>query len=138
MLRTLYSESFTVSREVVVAFGSVQGNGTNPPTIPTTTFSATSSLSFMSATNNFVSSTAGDITRTSAGIYTVKFKDTIPVVFDISVNVWGTSGMWSQDTDYNPTTRVLTFNTRNAGGTLTDITTAEFVKFTITGSLAVE
>lgn len=138
MNRVPYSESFTISREVITAFGAVQGAGAAAPTIPSTTFSATSSLNWMSVINNFVSAVAGDITRSGVGIYTVKFKDNIPVIFDVTVNVWGTTGLWSQNTDYNATTRVLTFNVRASGGALADMTTSDFAKFTITGSLAVE
>ena len=137
MNRSPYSESFTLAHEQITAYGSIQGAGAAAPTIPSTTFSATSSIGWQAVTDNFVSAVAGDITRSGVGVYTIKFKDNIPTIMDITANVWGTDGKWSQNTDYNPTTRVLSLKIFAAGGAAADLATTDFVKFTITGRLSV-
>jgi hypothetical protein len=136
MNRSGYCESYTGSGEVFTFWGSVQGAGAAPPTIPTTTQSPTSSIQPMTATNNFVSGVAADLTRSGVGLYTVKLKEGLPVILDISMNVWGTDGKWSQITDYNPTTRVLTFKTFAAGGGAADIVSTDNVKLTIIGQMS--
>lgn len=136
MNRSPYLESFQMSPEVCSFAACVQGAGAAAPVIPTTTFSATSSKGFMSAQNNFASGTAGDITRSGVGQYTVKFKDGLPVVLDISVNVWGPSGTWATMVDYNPTTRIATVLVWAAGGAAADLAATEFLRFSITGQLS--
>lgn len=133
MNRSGYSESYTGSAEVFTFWGSIQGNGAAVPTLPTTVQSTTTSIQPMTATNNYVSNIAGDITRTGVGLYTVKFKEALPVILDIACDVWGTDGKWSQVTDYNPSTRVLTFKTFAAGGAAADIASTDNVKFTVVG-----
>lgn len=138
MNRSPYSESFTLAREQITAYGSVQGAGAAAPVIPTTVFSATSSIGWQSVLDNFVSGVAGDIARSGVGLYTVKFKENIPVILDITVNVWGPNGNYATNTDYNPTTRILSFKTFQPNGTAADIAATDFVKFTITGKLVTE
>lgn len=137
MNRSPYSESFTMSPEVTTFFGLIQGAGAAPPVIPTTVFSGTSSKGYMTAANNYVSGIAGDITRTGAGQYTVKFKDSIPVMVDITTNVWGPNGTWSTMVDYNPTTRVATLLVFAPAGTAVDLAATEFLRFTATGQFSV-
>jgi len=137
MNRSGYDVSYLMSPEGCTFWGQVQGAGAAAPTIPTTVFSATSSKGYMSAANNFVSSVAGDITRSGVGQYTVKFKDSLPVCLDCSINIWGPSGIWATTVDYNPTTRVLTFLTWAAGGAAADLTTNDHAKFTFTGQMSV-
>lgn len=127
---------FGMPRELVIFFGSVQGAGAAAPTIPTTVFSSTSSILYMAAEDNFVSGVAGDIVRSGAGVYTIKLKDGIPIVFDIVPMIWGTDGKWAQMTDYNPSTRILTVKTFNAAGAAADIATTDTLKLTILGRLS--
>lgn len=126
-----------MSRDAVVYQGSVQGAGAAAPTIPTTTHSATSSIQPMAASNNFVSIVAGDITRSGAGVYTIKMKETAPAIFDVVVSVWGTDGKFAQVTDYNATTRVLSVKTFSAVGAAADIATTDNLKLTFIGMLSV-
>lgn len=126
-----------MAREAVVYHGSVQGAGAAAPTIPTTTFSATSSIQPMAVSNNFVSAVAGDITRSGAGVYTIKFKDTVPVVLAMTTDVWGTDGKFAQITDYNATTRVLSVKTFSSVGVAADLATTDNLKITVTGMLSV-
>jgi hypothetical protein len=137
MNRSPYSESFNMSLEACSFVGMVQGAGAAAPVIPTTVQSTTSSKSWLSAANNFVSSTAGDIVRSGVGVYTIKLKDGLPVVFDISPAVWGPSGTWATISDYNPTTRVISVLTWAAGGAAADLAATEFLHLTISGQMTV-
>ena len=137
MIRSGYSESYQGSPEVFTFFGSVQGAGAAAPTIPTTTQSTSTSIQPMTAANNWVSSTAGDITRSGVGVYTIKLKDALPVILDIGVNVWGTDGKWAQMTDYNPSTRVISVKVYAAGGSAADLATTDNMKITVTGQVSV-
>lgn len=131
-----YAQSFNMFPSGCVFIGMVQGTGAAIPVIPTTVFSATSSKGFMSRANNQVSSVAGDITRGTAGVYTIKFLISFPVVFDVSVNIWGPNGTWSSVLDYNETTRILSFNTWAAGGAAADLAATEFAHFTVLGQMS--
>ncbi len=122
-----------MSYDTITFFGSVQGAGAAAPTIPTTTLSKTSSIQPMKAEDNFVSAVAGDIVRSGAGVYTIKLKDSIPVVLDIQPNVWGTDGKWAQLTDYDPSTRIISIKSYNAAGAATDLATTDNLKLTIIG-----
>jgi hypothetical protein len=137
MNRSPYAESFQMSPEVVTFFGSVQGAGAAIPVIPTTTQSTTSSIQPMTAANNYVSGTSGDITRSGVGVYTLKLKDSIPVILDIAPNIWGTDGKWCQITDYNPTTRIVSLKVFAAAGAAADLASTDNLKLTITGQLSV-
>lgn len=128
--------------DMVVMFGKLQGAGAAAPVRAPTTFSSTSTAGFMHSSNNFVSTTAADITRSGVGAYTVKFSDGLPVILDIDVRVFSTTGAAAYKdayvTDYNPTTRVLTFGTSLATtGAATDLLATDFVTFTITGQKTV-
>lgn len=137
MNRSGYINAYVMSPDVHTFFGSVQGAGASAPTIPTTTQSTSSSIQPMTAANNFVSSTSGDITRSGVGVYTIKFKDSLPVILDIGVNVWGTDGKWAQITDYVPSTRILTVKVYAAGGAAADLATTDNLKITVVGQNSV-
>lgn len=131
-----FTQSFNFFPNGAVMVGCVQGNTTNPPTIPTTTISTSSSKGFMQKLTNKVSTVSGDITRSGVGVYTLKFSEGLPIVLDISVNVWGPSGTWASVTDYNESTRVLSFQTFAAGGAAADLATTEFAHITVLGQMA--
>lgn len=126
-----------MSRDAVMFHGSVRGAGAAAPTIPTTTFSATSSIQPMHVSNNWVSAVAGDITRSGAGVYTLKFKENIPVVLSMTTDVWGTDGKFAQITDYNATTKVLSVKTFSSVGVAADLETTDNLKITVVGMLSV-
>lgn len=117
--------------------GSVQGAGVAIPVIPTTTLSVSSSIQPMTAADNMVSGTAGDITRSGAGVYTLKLKDSLPVILDIIPNIWGTDGKQAQLTDYVPSTRILTVKVYTAAGVAADLAATDNLKLTIFGRLSV-
>jgi hypothetical protein len=127
---------FTMHRDQLTFYASVQGAGAAAPVIPTTTLSATSSIQPMMAADNFASPTAGDIVRSSAGVYTIKLKDGIPYVLDIGVSVWGTDGKWAQMTDYNPTTRVVSVKVYASGGAAADLAATDNLKLAIIGRMS--
>ena len=137
MNRSPYEYFGVMSREGCLFFASVQGAGAAAPTIPTTTLSLTSSIQPMTAEDNFASAVAGDIVRSGAGVYTVKLKDSVPVILDLIADVWGTDGKKAQMTDYNPQTRVISVKTYNAAGTATDLASTDNLKFVIIGKLSV-
>ena len=118
-------------------FAKMQGAGAAALVRAPTTFSATSWIGFMHASNNFASLTAADHTRSGAGVYTVKLRDTLPVILDLFANVAGTDGKKAQITDYNPTTRVISVKTYNAAGAATDLASTDFITFTLVGSKSV-
>lgn len=133
MTDNLTTESFTTVVEQVTVYGKVQGAGAAAPVIPTATVSTTSSKTFMQRSANFVSQTAGDITRSGVGVYTAKFRQLPPIVIDVGVNIMGPNGTWSTVLDVNPSTRVVSFNTWAAGGAAADLAATEFLTFTIQG-----
>lgn len=135
--RGLYSESFTSCLEQATIFGLIQGAGAAVPVVAGITFSASSSKSFMPRTVNWISLIAADITRSGVGVYTAKLVDSLPYVIDITPAVWGPSGTWASIVDYNPTTRVISFQTFAAGGAAADLAATEFLRFTVTGSQTV-
>jgi hypothetical protein len=138
MNRTPYPISQTLAREEIRAYGCVQGAVGAAPVIPSTVTSGTSSIGWMSALDNFISGVAADLVRTGAGVYTVKLKDNIPVILDIIPTLWGADGKQVQMTDYNPTTRVLSFKTFTSAGIAADIVATDFIRFVIIGKLVVE
>jgi len=134
--------SYAMPYEHITMYGKLQGQGAAAPIRAPSTFSATSSAGFMHSSNNFVSTIAADVTRTGVGAYTVKFSDGIPVVIDIDLRIWSTTGAAAYKdgyvTDYNPTTRVLTFGTNLAtSGAATDLATTDFLVITIVGQKGV-
>lgn len=137
MQRTKYTDGGCMSVDAITFFGSVQGAGAAAPVIPTTTLSTTSSIQPMKPQDNFVSSVAGDIVRSGVGVYTLKLKDGLPVIFDIGANVWGTDGKFAQVTDYNPSTRVLSVKTYSSVGAAADLAATDNLKLTIVGSNSV-
>src|ERR1700751_6498891 len=94
--------AYAMPSESITFYAKVQGAGAAPPVRPPTTFSWTSFKGFMHAINNFVSLTASDITRSGAGVYTAKLRDSLPIVLNIIPELVGTDGKWAQVTDYNP------------------------------------
>lgn len=122
--------------EVCVMSGSVQGAGAAIPVIPTTTLSTSSSLHYMSAADNMVSGTAGDITRSGVGVYTLKLKEALPVILDILPNVWGADGKRAQVTGYNPSTRVVSVAVYTAAGVAADLASTDNLKLTVIGRLS--
>lgn len=116
--------------------GSVQGAGAAIPVIPTTTHSVSTSKHPMSAQNNYVSGTAGDITRGGVGTYTLKLKDSLPVILDIVPNVWGADGKSCQIVDYVPSTRIVSVQVYNAAGAAADLASTDNLKLTIIGQLS--
>lgn len=135
--RSLYNESFSSILELATIYGMIQGQGAAAPIVAPVTFSATSSKSFMPRSINWVSLVAADITRSGAGVYTAKFVENMPYVADITPAIWGPSGLWGSIVDYNPTTRVVSFQTFAAAGAATDLTTNDYLRFTVTGSFTV-
>jgi|SRR5882757_6423291 len=133
--RTPYSESFTSVLEQCTLYGLIQGAGAAAPVVAPITASSTSSKSFMPRSVNWISLVATDITRSGVGVYTAKFIDGLPYVMDITPAVWGPSGTWGSIVDYNPTTRVVSFQTFAAGGSAGDLASTEFLRFTVTGAL---
>jgi hypothetical protein len=67
----------------------------------------------------------------------MKLKDGIPVVLDVCPDVWGPNGTKASLLDYNPTTRILSFNTWTVAGAAVDLAATEFARFTILGQLSV-
>jgi hypothetical protein len=130
-----FTQAFNMFPSGCVLVGLIQGAGAAAPVVAPTTFSATSSKGFMSQLNNFVSTVAGDIVRSGVGVYTVKFRASLPVNFDITANVWGPNGTWSSIVDFNPTTGILSFKTFAAAGAAADLAATEFVHFTVIGQL---
>lgn len=126
--------------EHVTLYAKIQGAGAAAPVRAPTTPSATSSIGFMHASHNFVSLTATDIVRTGAGAYTLKLRDSLPVILNVTAECWGPAATGKDIViqDYNPTTRVLTFASNlESSGAATDLAAADFVVFTITGTKSV-
>lgn len=122
----------------ITMYAKIQGAGAAAPVRAPSTFSATSAIGFMHASNNFAPTVATDITRSGAGAYTIKFSDGFPVILDIDIRIWSSTGAAAYKdafiTDYNPGTRVLTFGTNLAtSGAATDLLSTDFVTFVITG-----
>lgn len=126
--------------EMITMFAKIQGAGAAAPVRAPTTFSATSSIGFMHASNNFVSTTATDIARSGAGVYTMKLRDGLPVVLNVEANCWGPAATAKTIViqDYNPTTRVLSFTSLlESTSAATDLAAADFVVFTFKGQKGV-
>jgi hypothetical protein len=136
MDRSPNSPPVHMSPGVCVFHGSVQGAGAAIPVIPTTTHSTTAALHPMSAQNNYVSATAGDITRSGVGAYTLKLKDRLPVILDIAPNVWGADGKRAQVTGYDPSTRILSVQVYSAAGAAADLASTDNLKLTVYGQLS--
>jgi hypothetical protein len=122
---------------LITFFAKIQGAGAAAPVRAPTTFSATSSIGFMHASNNFAPTVATDITRSGAGAYTMKLRDSVPVMLNIIAECWGPAATGKDIViqDYNPTTRVVTFASNlEATGAATDLAAADFVVFTFIGS----
>jgi len=126
--------------EHLTFYAKIQGAGAAAPVRAPTTFSATSAIGFMHVSHNFVSLTAADITRSGAGAYTLKLRDSVPVVLNVVAECWGPAATAKDIViqDYNPTTKVLTFSSNlESSGVATDLAAADFVVFTITGTKTV-
>lgn len=132
------NQAFAMPRESITFYAKLQGAGAAAPVRAPTLLSLTSTAGFMHASNNFVSLTAADITRSGVGAYTAKLRDSVPVVLDIDGRVFATTGAAAYKdvyiTDYNPTTRVVTFGTNLATtGAAVDLLSTDFLTFIITG-----
>lgn len=126
--------------EHLTFYAKVQGAGAAAPVRAPTTFSATSAVGYMHASHNFVSLTATDITRSGVGAYTLKLRDSVPVILNVTAECWGPAATGKDIViqDYNPTTRVLTFASNlESTGAATDLAAADFVVFTFTGTKTV-
>lgn len=132
--------SYAMAQEQITMFAKIQGAGGVAPVRAPTTFSATSSIGFLPASLNWVSTTATDIVRTGAGAYTMKLRDGLPLVLNVTGECWGPAATAKDIVvqDYNPTTRVLTFASNlESSGAATDLAAADFVVFTIIGTKGV-
>lgn len=121
----------------ITFYAKIQGAGAAAPVRASVVPSTTSAIGFMHASNNFAPTVATDITRSGAGAYTMKFPDSLPVILNISGDVWGPAATAKNLViqDYNPTTRVLTFATNlESTGAATDLAAADFVVFEIKGT----
>ncbi len=128
--------SYAMPPEQITFYAKIQGAGAAAAVRAPTTYSATSSIGFMHASNNFAPTVATDIVRTGAGAYTMKLRDSLPVILNITAECWGpaATGKDIVIVDYNPTTRVLTFGSNlESTGAATDLAAADFVIFTIIG-----
>ena len=134
MNRSQHTEFAHMSRDAVTFQGSVRGAGAAPPTITPTVYSATSQIQYMAASDNFIQSAARPST---AGIYTFVLKDSVPVLYDCDVNVWGLDGKQAQVTDYNPNTRTLSVTVLTNAGVAVDLATTDNLRFTFLGNLNV-
>jgi hypothetical protein len=135
--------AYGMPAEMITMYAKIVGAGAAAPLRAPTTFSATSMAGFMAASNNFVSLTAADITRSGVGAYTAKLRDGLPVVLDIDGRVYATTGAAAAKdvyiVDYNPTTRVITFGVNLAtSGAVVDLLSTDFLTFTITGQKNVQ
>ncbi len=131
MNRITYAPGFSTSRETVTMYGSARGAGAAILTITPTAPSSTSVVQLMTTEDNFVESTA----RSGVGLYTITLKDSLPSILDIGLNVWGVDGKYAQPSDYNPSTRVLSFKTYSAGGTASDLAATDNLRVVVVGKL---
>lgn len=129
-------QSFSMSQEHIVLYAKIQGAGAAAPIRAPTLFSATSAIGYMAASNNYCSTVATDITRASAGVYTMKLRDAPANILGINADVWGPQATSKSCIiqDYNPTTKVLSFTTTlDTTNAATDLAAADFVVFEIKG-----
>lgn len=136
------NQAFAMPYESITLYAKLQGAGAAAPVRAPTTFSATSSAGYMAASNNFVSQTAADITRSGVGAYTAKLRDGLPVVNYVEGMVWATTGAAAAKDvfvfDYNPTTRVITFGVNLATtGAAVDLLATDFLTFKIDGQKSI-
>jgi hypothetical protein len=134
------SLAYAMSPEHITFYAKIQGTGATPPVRAPTTFSATSAIGYMAASNNWCSTVATDITRASAGVYTMKLRDSTANVLGINADVWCPQATSKSAIiqDYNPTTRVLSFTvTLDSTNAPTDLAAADFVIFEIKGQKSI-
>lgn len=132
------NQAFAMPREHITFYAKIQGAGAAAPVRAPVLFSATSSAGYMHASNNYVSLTATDITRSGVGAYTAKLRDGLPTVLYIDAMVFATTGAAAYKdvfiTDYNPTTRVITFGVNLVtSGAAVDLLSTDFLTFIIHG-----
>ena len=128
--------AFAMPREHITFYAKIQGAGAAAPVRAPTTYSATSSIGFMHASNNYCSLTATDITRSAPGVYTMKLRDSLPVILDVEGNCWGPAATAKTIViqDYNATTKVLSFTSvLESSSAAADLAAADFVVFTFKG-----
>lgn len=128
--------AFSMSQEHITFYAKIQGAGAAAPIRCPTTFSATSAIGYMAASNNYCSTIATDITRSGAGVYTMKLRDSSANILGINADVWGPQATSKSAIvqDYNPTTKVLSFTvTLDSSNAPTDLAAADFVIFEIKG-----
>lgn len=126
--------AYGMPAELIIFFARVTGAGAAAPVRSSTTYSNTSWKGFMFASNNFVSTTATDIARSGAGVYTAKLRDVPGHVIEIIPTLAGTDGKKVQIQDYNHSTQTISFSVLNADGLVaTDLAATDEVTFTIFG-----
>lgn len=130
--------AYAMPRETITYFAKLQGAGAAAPIRAPNLSTGVSAAAMSLASNNFISLTATDITRSGVGAYTAKLRDILPMVLDIDGRVWATTGAAAYKdvyiTDYNPTTGVITFGTNLAtSGAPADLLSTDFLVFTIIG-----
>lgn len=126
--------AYGMPAELIIFHAKVKGAGAAAPVRAPTTFSNTSWKGFMFGSNNFVSTTATDITRASEGVYTAKLRDVPGHVIEIIATLAGTDFKQVQVQDYNNSTQVISFTVfKAADGTVDDIESTDCVTFTIFG-----
>jgi hypothetical protein len=130
--------AYAMPSELITYFAKLQGAGAAAPVRAPNVTTGTSGAAMSFASNNFISLTATDITRSGVGAYTAKLRDILPVVISIAGEVWSTTGAAAYKdvfiTDYNPTTGVITFGTNLAtSGAAVDLLSTDFLTFTIKG-----
>lgn len=128
--------AWSMSQEHITYYAKIQGAGAAAPVRAPTLFSATSAIGYMAASNNYAPTVATDITRSGAGVYTMKLRDASANILGINADVWGPQATSKSVIiqDYNPSTRVLSFTvTLDSTNAATDLAAADFVIFEIKG-----
>lgn len=130
--------AYAMPAEMITYYAKLQGAGAAAPVRAPNLLTGVSGAAMSAASNNFVSLTATDITRSGVGAYTAKFRDILPLVLEIDGRVWATTGAAAAKDvyifDYNPTTGVVTFGTNLATtGAVVDLLSTDFLVFTIVG-----
>jgi hypothetical protein len=132
------NQMFSMAQEAIIFYGKLVGTGATAPVRAPNLTTGTSAAAMSFASNNFISSTPADTTRSGVGLYTTKLRDSCPVVNWIEGMVWSTTGAAeAKDVfifDYNISTRVITFGVNLATtGAAVDLLATDFLTFKIDG-----
>lgn len=120
-----------VPNDVVSMFIALAGAGASAPTVPA---NGDSPPSFPTIANVPLSRvTAEAPARSGVGVYTCTLDDKYKAkqFLCMSVDIIGTAGLWGQVSNYNATTRVITFRTFAAGGAATDLAVGDLAVISI-------